>query len=422
MTITRERRRRSAPVVWLTPVLLPPLRTDLDFVASPFPERPGLLIRDPHRYSDATLIVPPVLVGCLACFDGTRSELDLHDLLARTTGLPLVTVVQIGADLVRNLREAGMLDDAVHARHKSDRHREFAGASHRAAVHAGGGYPEDPAALAGLLGDYLAGGGAPARETLLGIAAPHVSPEGGTACYGTAYAALPARLAERTFVILGTSHYGEPDRFGLTRKAFTTPLGQAETDSALVSALAQRAGAGAKTEDYCHAVEHSIEFQVLFLQRLYGPRVRILPILCGPLGNGARDARPERNDAVARFLGALGELAAREGPRLFWVLGVDMAHVGRRYGDRLPAVAHEGPLSIVAERDRRRIDRISGGDADGFWDLVHENQRDDLKWCGSSPFYTFLRTVPEARGRLLRYDQWNIDAESVVSFAAMTFR
>jgi len=161
---------------------------------------------------------------------------------------------------------------------------------------------------------------------------------------------------------------------------------------------------------------------VLFLQRLYGPRVRILPILCGPLGNGARDARPERHAPVARFLGALGEMAARERPRLFWVLGVDMAHVGRRYGDRFPAIAHEGPLEVVTERDRRRIDRIGSGDADGFWDLVHENQRDDLKWCGSSPIYTFLRAVPEARGKMLRYDQWNIDEHSVVSFAAMAFR
>jgi hypothetical protein len=29
--------------------------------------------------------------------------------------------------------------------------------------------------------------------------------------------------------------------------------------------------------------------------------------------------------------------------------------------------------------------------------------------------------VPAARGRLLRYEQWNIDPESVVSFAAMEF-
>jgi hypothetical protein len=44
-----------------------------------------------------------------------------------------------------------------------------------------------------------------------------------------------------------------------------------------------------------------------------------------------------------------------------------------------------------------------------------------LKWCGSSPFYTFLKTAPGAKGELLRYEQWNIDERSVVSFAGMAF-
>jgi hypothetical protein len=52
---------------------------------------------------------------------------------------------------------------------------------------------------------------------------------------------------------------------------------------------------------------------------------------------------------------------------------------------------------------------------------VRERQ-DDLKWCGSSPFYTFLKTAPRARGELLKYEQWNIDEHSVVSFAGMGFR
>jgi hypothetical protein len=52
--------------------------------------------------------------------------------------------------------------------------------------------------------------------------------------------------------------------------------------------------------------------------------------------------------------------------------------------------------------------------------LVRE-KRDDLKWCGSAPFYTFLRAVPQARGELLRYEQWNIDERSVVSFAGLSF-
>jgi predicted class III extradiol MEMO1 family dioxygenase len=71
-------------------------------------------------------------------------------------------------------------------------------------------------------------------------------------------------------------------------------------------------------------------------------------------------------------------------------------------------------------RDRGRIDRVSAGDAEGFWNLVQENQ-DDLKWCGSSPLYTFLKAVPQARGQLLRYEQWNIDEQSVVSFGGMAF-
>ena len=63
---------------------------------------------------------------------------------------------------------------------------------------------------------------------------------------------------------------------------------------------------------------------------------------------------------------------------------------------------------------------MNASDSDGFWNLVQEN-RDDLKWCGSAPLYTFLKAVPERDGKLRRYQQWNIDEQSVVSFAAMTF-
>jgi MEMO1 family protein len=77
-------------------------------------------------------------------------------------------------------------------------------------------------------------------------------------------------------------------------------------------------------------------------------------------------------------------------------------------------------MDAVARRDRSRIDSIEAGDAEAFWDQVQENQ-DDLKWCGSAPIYTFLKSVPSARGRLLRYQQWNIDEQSVVSFAGISF-
>jgi hypothetical protein len=248
-----------------------------------------------------------------------------------------------------------------------------------------------------------------------------VSPEGGHRAYAAAYRALPEDAADRTVVVLGTSHYGAPERFGLTRKPYVTPFGAAGTDLAVVGRLIERGGDAAIVEDYCHAVEHSIEFQVVFLQHLLSPGVRVVPILCGPFAAATHGpGRPEDDAAVARFIDALGELDAREGRRLLWVLGVDLAHVGRRYGDDHEARAGTGELVVVEERDRRRIAALAAGDADGFWELVRENG-DDLRWCGAAPLYAFLKATAPSRGALLRYEQWNIDPASVVSFAALAF-
>jgi hypothetical protein len=399
---------------------LAPLRRDLDLMPSPLEGRPGLLIRDPFRYSDATVIIPPPLVPALACFDGLATELDLRQRLVHLTGE--LAVSDLLRHLVDTLSRAGFLQDDVSAGLMRARKEAFAGAELRLAAHAGIAYPEEREALVSTLEGYLERDAGVATEpATLGIAAPHVSPEGGFRSYAAAYAALPPVSGERTVVVLGTSHFGEPEKFGLTRKPFATPLGRTRLDLDVVEALARAAPEAVAMEDYCHAVEHAIEFQVLFLQHVWGADVRIVPILCGPFARSTLEGgRPEDDAGVAAFLGALSALAAREGPRLYWVLGVDLAHVGRRYGDSFAARIGEPRLRSVAERDRRRIDRLLQGDAAGFWALVQEDQ-DELRWCGASPLYAFLAAVRPGAGRLLRYEQWNIDAESVVSFAGLAF-
>ena len=67
---------------------LPPLRRELDIMPSPSAEQPGLLIRDPFQYSNAVIIVPPLLTQGLPLFDGQQTELDLRALLTRLTGPP----------------------------------------------------------------------------------------------------------------------------------------------------------------------------------------------------------------------------------------------------------------------------------------------------------------------------------------------
>lgn len=402
--------------------MLARLRGELDFMPSPVADRPGLLIRDPFHFSDATLIIPPALVACLELFDGEHSELDLRAYLAKLTGE--IDVGDLVKHLVDTLENAGFLDDERFAQMKHDAERRFAEAPLREPSHAGSGYPNDPDELRATMAGYMNGAAEPGpspRARAIAIAAPHVSPFGGVEAYRAAYASLTPEDADRTFVVLGTSHYGAPDRLGLTGKPFVTPFGTTKTDGALVHRLAVEAGSGVVLEDYCHAVEHSIEFQVVFLQHLFGPQIRVVPILCGSFARAIyQGGLPEDDERVRRTLGALGEIAASEGDRLMWVLGVDMAHMGRRYGDRFEAKAGQAEMERVERRDRGRIERMESGDARGFWELVREG-RDDLKWCGSAPIYAFMKALPHARASLLRYQQWNIDDHSVVSFAGVRF-
>lgn len=401
------------------------LRRDLDVMPSPVADRPGLLIRDPFGYARATLVIPPPLVPCVALFDGRSSELDLRSALVRATGE--LQVGELLAELRDTLADGGFLENEAFEGLREERQRAFVEAEVREPAHAGSAYPEDREALSSTLRGWLTAEPAAARRgrdrgRLVGIAAPHVSPEGGFASYAAAYSQLGPELVDRTFVILGTSHYGAPERFGITRKAYRTPLGDARVDAAAADRLIREAGSALVVEDYCHAVEHSIEFQVLFLQHAVSPEVRVLPILCGPFarsldGHGA----PEDDEGVRRVLDALAELFAREAHRLVFVLGIDMAHMGRRYGDRFAARAGQGLMQDVARKDEERLRAVAAGDAGAFWDVLRPNG-DALRWCGSAPLYAFLKAARFGSGEVLRYEQWNIDAQSVVSFAGLAFR
>jgi len=386
---------------------------------SPAEDRPGIVIRDSFRYSDAILIIPPPLIPCLEFFDGEHTESDLRDALFRVTGqLELGPLI---AHLRNTLSGSGFLENEQFERLKQARQDEFASMIVREPAHAGSAYPTELPELQGTMKAWMNGASIGHANSLAGIAAPHVSPSGGYESYRSAYRLLGPEYKDRTFVVLGTSHYGAPNRFGITRKPYSTPFGETVPAEDLIEELLRKAPEAITVEDYCHAVEHSIEFQVLFLQWIFGPRIRVIPILCGSFAESIyRGGFPEQYGAVERFLSALSEIAARESDRLFWILGIDMAHMGRRYGDEFTAIANADSMLAVAARDRQRMERAAAGDAAGFWQLVQEN-RDDLKWCGSSPLYTFLKAMPTTRGSIENYEQWNIDDSSIVSFAGMSF-
>ena len=179
--------------------ILPRLRYDLDFLPSPVADRPGLMVRDPYGYSDATLIIPPVLVQALRCFDGEQSDLDLREVLSEATGD--VQVGELMDHLFSTLDQAGFLLTPRFDEKRDASQRAFAAASSRSPAHSGSAYPDEPVELRELFTDYLSAPENSAADpaNLIGIAAPHVSPEGGWESYREAYRALPSDAAAASF-------------------------------------------------------------------------------------------------------------------------------------------------------------------------------------------------------------------------------
>ena len=166
-------------------MILSRLRTNLDIMLSPVTDRPGLLIRDRFRYSDATLIIPPLLIPGLLLFDGMRTDLDLQAELTRSVGSP--EIGNAAEHLIEALSQAGFLEDETYARLKQARLLAFT---------------ESPVRAGGSCGVRISKGNRAAarrdaaaiwrerlrpRQGVMGIAAPHISPQGGWQSYRAAY-------------------------------------------------------------------------------------------------------------------------------------------------------------------------------------------------------------------------------------------
>src|SRR5262249_8872529 len=133
--------------------ILPRLRDDLDLMPSPAPDQPGLLIRDPCRYTDALLIVPPVLIPALSFLDGTKTVLDLQAFLTRHIGQ--IVSSEIGEQCVGTLRAQCFLKREEFEQRRDACQTAFRNAAERPPVHAGSAYPLEPEALRKQLDDYM---------------------------------------------------------------------------------------------------------------------------------------------------------------------------------------------------------------------------------------------------------------------------
>ncbi len=396
----------------------PVARYDLEFIPVADGEQEMFLVRDPLGLVDEGVALLPQLLHVLSLLDGARSLKDLQkELIALQRG-EVVTLEEV-AYLVDQFDQARLLESEAFFRARWEIVREFEERPVRPPLLAGQAYPEDPAELGCFLDDILTRRPPfePAGE-VAALAAPHIDPGIGEAVYGRAYGALLGAEPDRV-LILGVGHQLDQGLFCLTRKDFETPLGAAKCDVEAVEALAAAGADILSPTDFPHRFEHSIEFQVLFLQRVLTKRpFTIVPVLCGSLL-----ALPEYNRetyvlTAAPFLDALGDIIAAPGQRTLVAAGVDFSHIGPKFGHERTAEDLEAEASA---HDRKLLARLTANDPDGFWE-ESRSVEDRYNVCGFSALACLLEIMPPRRGMVLDYALWREEqTRSAVSFAACVF-
>lgn len=394
---------------------LPRLRA-LDLVPVRVDGRPAVAVRDPEGLVDDTLLLPAEVAEVALLLDGRRDALDVQVEYARRHRGALLFTSDIQR-IVEELDRRGLLETERAHRRRLAVEEAFRRAPERPPYFAGRSYPSDPQRLRAQLQAYLAAVDSrrlPERPPR-GVVAPHVDFDRGGTCYGWAYAAL-ARSRATTFLLLGVAHAGAPHPFALCTKPYRTPLGVLPVDREWVEELLAEVPDFAEGE-VAHRAEHSLEFQAVFLQvALAGRPVRVVPVLCSAFEQWAGRRSPRAAEAVERGLAALRRSFSKRADRAAVVVGVDLSHVGPRFGDPEP------PDSTLALRtsagDHRALEYALRGDPEGFWEEVAGSgnpQRIDA----TSALYAALRILEPVRAELLHYAQGSDPAGGIVTFATL---
>jgi len=400
------------------PIEYPRLR---NIEAVPVPGRGLFAVRDASGLSGKTFLITPDILFLLALFDGEHSLRDIQVAYTRRFGNILASsrldeiIEQLDANLL-------LETDRVEA-YRRDIEAEFRASPVREAAHAGAAYPADAALLREQLDQYMrvakVMGAAPSDKPVRGLVAPHIDFARGGPCYGWAYTQLSGAEPADTYVILGTDHGAARSPFAATRKAFVTPLGAAEVDGELLDEAARLYRQDLFAGEFAHRGEHSIEFQVVWLQHIFG-EVRILPILCGAFHRAeGRVVDPSTMPAVVGLTRGLRNASAALGRRICIIAGADLAHVGPRFGDPQPAMG--GRLKLIEAQDRALLERAAAMDREGLVEALRSDN-DARHVCGFTAIYTLLATLETGTGALLKYDQAaDLQTQSVVTFASLCY-
>ncbi len=398
----------------------PIIRRDLEFFPFQHGNSQVVLIRDHLGLVEEGKAVPRPLYEIMTFLDGTNTVQDLQMILMRQKGGVLVGTDEVEA-LLAHLDESLLLDTTRYERAKESIVARFAAKTVRPCSHCGRSYPDKPADLKNRLHEILRAQ-APVFKPegrVVALVAPHIDLSVGSKAYAKAYRCLEQTSPSRV-VVFGVGHQMRGDLFCLTEKDFETPLGVVKNDRNMVEKL-QDAGRSIISEnDFAHRAEHSVEFQVIFLQHLLPEdSFTIIPILCGPLMPTLPCySRASYLETVRPFLETLSEILSDGNQETLVVAGVDFSHIGPKFGHDMPATHLQSQSEM---HDQNLLKAFSEKHADTLWEESIRVE-DQFNVCGFSAMACLMEVLPQSRGHILGYEVWHEQpTRSAVSFASVVF-
>lgn len=398
---------------------IPPIRRGIQ--AASFQDESGkqsYVLYDSEGFTEKQLIMAVEAFPILQLFDGHNSVKGIVKKLTENSGVEVKESLVLG--FAQQMDECYFLISEHFEEFRDKTEKNFIESKIRTSACAGNSYSDKKGELVKFFESLFAKDkSTPSNEKPIGIVVPHIDLRIGAETYVPAYKELQNSDAE-TFVIFGTSHYGYGDLFVPTSKDFVTPLGTTETDLELVELLQKNYPFPAHFKDLAHRQEHSIEFQVLFLQHIFKNKpFKILPILCTSFfGFMQNNVSPKNEEVFSSFVRALNKSISETGRKVNFIVSADLAHVGKKFGDDFPA---KDVLEKLKDEDQSILDSAISCNSEDFYNKIN-SVKDQRRICGLPPIYSFLETAKPKSGKLLAYDQWDeTERESAVTYASAVF-
>lgn len=396
----------------------PALRTDIQMVMTLVEGRRMIVFQDPHDLGNQRIAVDAGAVPLLQMLDGRHEIRDIQRELTNRGGGRQIPLSDI-EEFLGSLDRAFLLNSETFRREMDSLFTAFSRQERRLCVHAGKSYDSDPERLARFIEESASE--LPPPEFHLpeihAVVAPHIDIRVARHTYVNAYRHLKGRKYDLA-VILGINHNHQDGLFCVSPKNFMTPFGEIRTDRDFVEALGKSARPGTlTTHDFGHKIEHSIEFQTIFLHH-YLKETPIVPILCGGIHEYLFARQNPLGDS--RFLGFVEAIRAevKKRGKVLFVAGVDFSHVGLKFGDGAPA---ESILERAQANDRLILDSLLAGNGRAIYENA-AGTGDQYKVCGFPALVLLAELMTGRKGILLDYQAYREPAtSSAVTYASALF-